>query len=228
MRGAGVLPLASKTNMAVNNNQSWSTLGLAGHAKRAHNRVQVIRVANTQHIPSIPQIASAWIIAVRKIRLAFNGDVVVVVNPNQIIQLQMASDTSSLATYAFHHATVATNRVGAKIKNLKAWSIECRGQPFLRHRHSNRIRQALSKRTRGCFQTTCPTMLRMSWAQTIELSKRLDGLNGNRGLARQLAALVHFLRARQMQQTVNQHARMSIAQHKSIAIWPQRIGGIKL
>ena len=137
MGGAGVLSLAAKTNVAINNNQSWSSLCLTSHTKRAHHRVHIIGVAYTQHIPSVSQVASAWIIAVRKIRLAFNGDVIVVVNPNQIIQLQMARDTASLAAHAFHHAAVTTNRVCAEIKNLKAWAIECCGQPLLCHRHAN-------------------------------------------------------------------------------------------
>ena len=140
----------------------------------------------------------------------------------------MARDTASFATHAFHHAAVTTNRVGAEIKNLKARAIECCGQPLLRHGHANRIRQALTKRTRGCFQTTCPTMLRMSRTQAVQLTKRLDGINRNRGFARQFSTLVHFLRARQMQQTVNQHACVAVAQNKTITIGPQRIGGIKL
>src|SRR5579862_8814660 len=69
----------------------------------------------------------------------FNGDVVVVVEKNQVIEPQKTRQRTCFGGDAFHQVAVAANSVNLIINDLVPGPVEKRGQIFFRNRHAHRI-----------------------------------------------------------------------------------------
>jgi len=83
-----------------------------------------------------------------KIGVAFDRYVIVVVNPAQVAEHQMASERGCFAGDALHHIAVAAHRVNVIIEQREVRPIEMLRQPALRDRHANACRTALAERPR--------------------------------------------------------------------------------
>src|ERR1035438_184927 len=79
--------------------------------------------------------ARCHIIAECERGVALDGDVVVVVEPDQVRQPKMASNRSSFIAHALHQISVPAERVDAVVEKIVAVFVVLRGQPALRDRH---------------------------------------------------------------------------------------------
>ena len=225
---AGVfLRRGSPTNSTINDDQRWTICRCSSRGICASQHIQIVRIGNAKHIPSISQIARAHIIVVCKRSVTFDGDVIVVVNPAKIRELQMSSQTGGFSRNSFHHATIAADRPDSIIEKFKSRSVVSRREPTFGHCHTNACRETLAQRT-GCrFDAARPVIFRMSRATRIELTKTLDVFDGQTRLASQLILGIYRLSFRQIQQGIEQHSCVPIAQYKSISAWTKRIRRIE-
>src|SRR5262249_57598726 len=76
-------------------------------------------------------------------------DVVVVVEPAEVGDLQMACERGGLRRDALHHATVAQDGVDVEVEEREAGPVVARTQPARSQRHPHRVRRALPEGTRG-------------------------------------------------------------------------------
>src|SRR4029077_19036240 len=74
----------------------------------AIEHLQVIGIPNARNIPAESDKARRYIIAIGERRVTLDGYVVVVVDPAEIIELEMSRQRRGLAGNSFHHAAVAT------------------------------------------------------------------------------------------------------------------------
>ena len=118
--------------------------GLLKHIERAGQQFQIIGVSDAGYIPAIAHKAGGNIFAERQFGLAFNGDVVVVVNPAEIAELEMPGQGSGLTRHAFHHVTITTDGVNAIIEQLNASLVEMLRLPFGGDRHAYAVGHALA------------------------------------------------------------------------------------
>ena len=159
--------------------------------------------------------------------MTFDGDVIVVVNPTEIREFQMSSQTGGFSRNSFHHAAIAADRPDSIIEKFKPRSVVSRREPTFGHCHSNTCRESLAQRT-GCrFDAAGPVIFRMSRATRIDLTKTLDVFDGQTRLAGQLILRIHRLSFRQIQQRIEQHSSVPIAQYKSISARTKWIGRIE-
>ncbi len=133
--------------MAVHDDQRGAIGGARERVERTFEHREVIGVTNACDVPSVPHESSGDVIAVGERRVAFNGDVVVVVDPAQVAEFEMPGQRRGLTRDPFHHAAVATQRVDVIVEQLEAGTIEVAGDPALGNRHSDAGRQPLSERT---------------------------------------------------------------------------------
>ena len=73
-------------------------------------------IADPQHIPMVGEEARGDIFGKGDAGIAVDGDVIVVVDPAQIIQGEMAGERSGLRADAFHQAAVAANGIDVIIE----------------------------------------------------------------------------------------------------------------
>src|SRR5262249_42590248 len=85
-----VLMRRAVADVAVKDNKGRPPFGGSESVDRVLDQVEVVRIADAQHIPSVPQETRRDVFGKRELCLAFDRDVVVVVNPAQIVQAKMA------------------------------------------------------------------------------------------------------------------------------------------
>lgn len=81
--------------------------------------------------------------------LLTNGDAVVIVDSNQVAQLQVTSQTGSLAGNALHGATVTEEAVGVVVDEVIARLVEDGSGVSLGNSKAHRIGEALTQGTGG-------------------------------------------------------------------------------
>src|ERR1700704_1404896 len=82
MSGGGILLMRrAVTDMAVENDESWEPLGLAKGVESLLDPVYVIGVAHAQDVPAITHESRSDVLRKGDARVAFDRDVVVVVDP---------------------------------------------------------------------------------------------------------------------------------------------------
>src|SRR5437868_7436422 len=172
MGGCSVLLVRrAVADVAVQNDESRAAFGFLKYAESALDQIDVIGVADPQHIPSVPQKPGGNILRESNVRTALDRDVVIVVDPAQVIETEMPRQRRGLRCDAFHHAAVPADRIRLVVENLEARTVVTADQPFLRNSHSDTGGDALPEGTRRCFDTGHPVIFRMSWRLAVELTK---------------------------------------------------------
>src|SRR6516225_5520397 len=78
--------------------------------------LQVVSIANARHVPAESDEARRHIIAVRERRVSLDGYVVVIVDPTEIVEIEVSCQRGCLAGDPFHHAAVAAQRVNVIVE----------------------------------------------------------------------------------------------------------------
>ena len=156
--------------------------------------------------------------------VAFDRDVIVVVNPAQIRELQVPGKRGGLAGDALHHASVSAKRVDVEVEEiLEARAVVTLRQPLPADSHAHAGGQALAKRPCCGFHARRPAVLRMSRTTAAQLSKGLDGVQWHRYLAQSLVVLADRPDFGQMKQGIEQHGRVPGRQHEAVPVRPYRV-----
>src|SRR5215471_3374288 len=90
-------------------------------------KVEVVGVADALNVPIVRHETRRDVVAEGKRRVTFDGDAVVVVDPDQLVQLEMAGQRGRLLRDPFHQIAVAANGVDSVVDDLVAGAIEVSG-----------------------------------------------------------------------------------------------------
>src|SRR4029077_19758752 len=90
-------------DMTINNYDRWSARRARGISERVLNAIQIIGIPDTNDVPSIRQKSPGDVFGERDIGFAFDSDVIVVIDPAQIIELQVPGNRGCLTRDSFHH-----------------------------------------------------------------------------------------------------------------------------
>ena len=159
--------------------------------------------------PAVRDKARRDVFAERPIGVAFDADLVVVVEPAEVIELQMPREARRFRGRAFHHASIAAQGVDVEVEHLEVGAVEMRAHPFAGHRHADAGGEALTEWASGRFDAAGPAIFRMPRASAVELAEFFDVLEAHRKFADGFVFRVHLLHARQMQHRVEKHRRMA-------------------
>ena len=165
-------------------------------------------------MPAVGLVAFQHVLGEGHARIPVNGDVVVVVEGDQLAQLQMPRQGTGLRGHPLLVAAVPHDHVGVVIHDGAVRSIESGGQVGLRNGQTHGIGHPGSQRTCGHLHTGGFKGFRMPRGFRAPLTELLDVLQG------------HAVIARQVQQGIEQHAAMPGGQHKAIPVEPLGILGI--
>ncbi len=127
--------------------QAGPGVGLGGDDGRGDRRA--VHAVDALHMPAIGLKALGPIFRVGQIRAAFDGDVVVVVEIDELAQLEVAGQTGGLAGDALHQIPVPADGVDVMVHHVEAGAVVALGQPALGHGHAHARGEALAQRTRG-------------------------------------------------------------------------------
>src|SRR5438552_3039770 len=98
MRGVGVLLMrGAVADMAIDDDESWPVIRSKKFVECIRQRVEVIRVSNVGYVPAVSPEAHGNVFTERPIGGTVKRDLVSVVNPTEVRQLEMSSERSRLA-----------------------------------------------------------------------------------------------------------------------------------
>ena len=135
---------------------------------------EIVGIAHPLHIPVVGHEARRHVVAESQGGVAFDGDVIVVVDPQQIGKFEVSGQRRCFVRDSFHQTTIAANGVHTIIKKFVVWAIEARCQPALRDRHAHRIGHTLAERAGGGLDSGRQPILRMPGALRIPLAEALQ------------------------------------------------------
>ena len=170
------------------------------------------------HVPAVGGEARGRVVGEPLFHLALlgiDGDVVVVVQRDELAQAQRAGERAGLVRDAFHQAAVAEEDPRAVIDDRVAGPVELGGQHALGDGEADGVRDALAERA----------------GRRLDAGRAADlGMAGGHGM--QLAEVPQLAHgqgvAREVQQRVEQHRAVTVRQHEAVAVGPARIGRVVL
>src|ERR1700741_2291573 len=123
--------------MTVQNNEGGAALGLSKALESLFDPVDVIRITDAQHVPTVGEEPTCNVFGERDARVAFDRDVIVVVNPPQIVEPKMCSQGCSLRRDSFHQASVTADAINVVVEDVEARPVVAVGEPFFSDCHAN-------------------------------------------------------------------------------------------
>src|SRR6478752_5855430 len=168
--------------MAVQNDERGPAFRLLEYRERLFDSANVIGVANAQNVPAVSEKTRSHVFGECDVRVPFDADVIVVVDPAQAIETEMTGERSSFGSNAFHHAAVTADGVDVVIEDFKTWFVVSVGEPFLGDGHADAGRDTLSERACGGFHSRHPMIFRVAGRFAVELAKPANIIQPDRGL----------------------------------------------
>ena len=229
VRGGGILLMRRAiADVAVQNDEGRPILGLVKHVERVLDAIDVIGVAHAQNIPAITEKAGRDVLGKGDARIAFDGDVIVVVNPAEVIEREMAGERCRFRTHALHHAAVAAHRINVVVEDLEAGPIVAVREPCFSDRHANAGGDALPERPSCCLHPRNQMVLGVSRSLAAEMAEVTNIVERHRGLPEPLVVGVHGAGAGEVEHRPQQHRSMAVGEHEAIPVGPNRILRIEM
>src|ERR1041385_1456460 len=99
--------------------------------------LNVVGVADTSDVPSVGQEPGGDILGKGDVRVALDGDVIVIENPAEPVQAEMTGQRSGFRGDPLHEASVSTYRVDPVIEDRESAAVVAVGKPSFGDRHAD-------------------------------------------------------------------------------------------
>ena len=216
------------SDVAVEHNERRPALGPAEYREGVIDALNVVGVADPQHIPTVREESGGDIFGKRDAGIAFDGDVVVVPNPTEVIEAEMACQRGSFGRDAFHHAAVTADGVDVVVEDVEARFVVSVGEPFLGDGHADTGGDALAERAGRGLDAGNPMVLRMARGLAVELTKSANILERNGGLTELLIVSIDCLNFGEVQDRPEQHRSVAVGKNEAIPVGPDRVLWIEI
>ena len=197
-------------------NDEGGALGLLfGFFDGGVHLVGVVAVDGADHVPAAGHEAQGGVVGKPGSDLAIDADAVVVVQRDQLVELPGAGQRHGFVADAFHQAAIAQEGVGVVVHHGVAFTVELGRQQFFCQCKAHGVGDALAQRAGGGFDAGRVADFRVARRAGAELAEVLELLHGQ-------------VVAREVQQRIQQHRTVAIAQHKTVAVKPLGVGRVVL
>ena len=223
--GGGVdLVRRAVADVAVDDDQRRSPLLALELLEGGGDQVGVVGVADPGDVPAVAHEAGGDVVVVGEVGFAVDRDVVVVVDPAEVVELEVTGDRGGFVGDALHQAAVAGDRVDVEVEEVRAVA---GALPLGGDRHPDRGGDALAERAGGRLDAGGPAVLGVAGSARVELAEAFDVLERNGGVADDLVVGVDRLDPGQVEQRVEQHRGVAGGEHEAVAAGPDRVGGVE-
>ncbi len=185
-----------------------------GDADGGIHRFDIVPVHASHHLPAVRLEPLRRVVREPALDVAVDGDAVVVVEADQLVQAQRPGQRRALVRDAFHETAVAdeTRRCGGR-RWRNPGRLNSAASSFSASAMPTAFANALAERPGGRLHARGHAVLGMARRLGVELAEALQLVE------RQIVA-------GQMQQRVQQHRAVPVRKHEAIAIRPARIDGV--
>src|SRR5687768_18280075 len=116
---------------------------------RCVESIEIVCVIDALCVPAVRLVTFGGIVAESESRISFDGDVIVVVESDQLAEPQVSGEGGCLVRHAFHHVTIAGDEVCVVIDDVVTRPIEKGSKLRFGDGHADCIPNTLSEWT-GC------------------------------------------------------------------------------
>ena len=171
------------------------------------DRSRVVAVDAAHHVPAVGFEPSRGVVGEPPPDLAVDGNVVVVIERDQLAEAQRSRERAGLVRDAFHQAAVADEHPRAVIDDRVPVPVEARRQHLLRDCHADGVRKALPEWSGGRLDPWCVAALGVPRGHRMELPEALDLVERQRVTA-------------EMEKRVEEHRTVPVREHEAVPIHP--------
>ncbi len=175
---------------------------------RSH-RLNTVTLFNPQHLPAVGFKAFPHIFSESDRGSAVDGNPVVVVKADQLVQTEMTGQRGCFGSNPFHQTAVASVDICIMVDDGKIGAIEFGSKPSFSKSHPYSSSKSLPQRPGSHFNSGGQSIFRMPRCPAAPLPELLDLLEGE-------------IVAGKMQQRIKQHRTVPGGKNKTIAIGPVR------
>ncbi len=174
-----------------------------------------VAMFDAQDLPTIRFEALAHVFGERQRGGAVERHLVVVVEPDQLAQSEMARERSRFVGDAFHHVAVAHQGVGRVIDDGVAGLVVATSEKAFGHGHADCVAGALPERAGGGLHARGEKRFRVAGRARAPLAEGLDVIQGQ-------------VVPGQVKQRIEQHGSVPSREHEAVAIRPLGVARIVL
>mmetsp|Transcript_62129 Transcript_62129/g.173546 ORF Transcript_62129/g.173546 Transcript_62129/m.173546 type:complete len:746 (-) Transcript_62129:40-2277(-) len=224
-------------DVGIDDDERWALLLALEDADGPVQGLDVVRVAHAQHVPAVGEEPCGDVLGGGPGGVALDGDLVVVPDPAEVVELVVAGQRRGLRGEALLHAAIAAHRVDVVAEELEAGLVERLRVPLRRHRHAHAVGHALPQRPRRRLDASGVTVLRVPRARGAVLPELPYGLQGHgeavvAGVAAAATAGLPIgpdvAHAREVDEAVEEHRGVAHGEDEPVAVHPIRILGVVL
>src|SRR5262249_17634044 len=176
-RGSAGLPVrGAVADVAVEDDECGAPLRLPKDTESCLDAIEVVGVADAENVPAVPQESGGDVLCECEARLTFDRDVVVVVDPAQVVESQVTGERGCFGGHALHQTAVAAHDVDVVVEDGEARLVVAVGEPFLSDGHADARCGALPQRPRRGFYAGHPVILGVSGRLAADLAETADVL----------------------------------------------------
>ena len=132
---------------------------------------EIVGVVHRQHVPAEAAEPRGHVLAERQVGLAFDRDVVVVVDPAQVRAASNGRRATPLRWHAFHQVAVAALGPDVEVEQLEARLVVAGREPAAGDRHADAVAATLAERAGRRFDAGRVAVLGMARRAAAPLAK---------------------------------------------------------
>ena len=225
--GRVLLVRRAVADVAVDDDQRRPVVGRPEGLERPSDLPEVVGVADPGDVPAVGHEPPGDVVVIGDLGAPVDRDVVVVVDPAEVVEPLVARERRRLVRDALHQAAVAGDHVGVEVEQLVAGAVEVRRLPLRGDRHPDRRRHPLAERPGGRLDPGGPAVLRVAGRLRVELAERLDVVERDRLAPLDLVVGVDGPDPGEVKQRVEQHRGVAGGEHEAVAVGPDRLVGVE-
>ena len=166
-------------------------------------------------VPAVGAEARGHVLGEGEVGGALDGDLVVVVEDDELAEAEVAGEGGGLGGDALHEVTVGGDDVGVVVDDRVAGAVVAGGEPLLGDGEADGVGEALAEGAGGDLHAGGQAALRVAGGDAAPLAEALDLVKGE-------------VVAGEMEEAVEEHGGVAGGEDEAVAVVPVGVRGVVL
>ena len=200
----------TESDHACANDKCRSAIGNLSLSEDCINFCNIVCIFDAEDAPAVCFETESGVFGEGDCGIAFDGDAVVVVENNNVIEFLVTCEGCCFVGDTFHHTAVTGDDVDFAIEKTCISKTGHCAETFCSNSHTDTGSKTCSEGTCGDFNTAGVSVFRMSRCQAFPLTELLQIVHGQ-------------TIAEEVKKTVDQHGTVSCREDETVATEPLRV-----
>mmetsp|Transcript_77458 Transcript_77458/g.90259 ORF Transcript_77458/g.90259 Transcript_77458/m.90259 type:complete len:212 (-) Transcript_77458:228-863(-) len=171
----GTLKLGAVANGRTEKDHLWLATNCTCFSHRRSHAIEIgVSILHNDGVPSQSLHLGLCLLCEGDAGVAINGNFVVVVDHNELLQTQMTSQRDGLLRDALHETAISAENVREVVNNREVGAVEDSSKVGLRDGQANGVADTLAEGTRRHFNSRSDMALRVARSLGVKLTELLE------------------------------------------------------